>query len=204
MIWERDTTVGCPDVDEGNATSVGEIVILQEDSTYSITVTAFNSAGSSNTTVTVMTMEAGERDGHCYNIIVVIVFSVCCVLFFTAPTAPPTSITTSSTQNTITVQWEEVACINCNGDITGYSVRVMGENDMNVTLREATISGLSPSTVYNVSVAAVNSMGTGPYSDVIMVETSGIVPHSTVCAILLVFIILQGLYQCHSTLRPLL
>ena len=83
----------------------------------------------------------------------------------------------------------EVACIDHNGNITGYSVRVNGDNDMNVTLREATISGLSPSTVYNVSVAAVNSMGTGPYSDVIMVETSGIVPHSTVCAILLVFIL---------------
>ena len=65
-----------------------------------------------------------------------------------------------------------------------------GENDMIVTLREATISGLSPSTVYNVVVAAMNSMGTGTYSDVIMVETSGIVPHSRVCAILLVFIII--------------
>ena len=65
-IRERDTTVGCPDVDEGNATSVGKIVNLQENSTYSITVTAFNSAGSSDTTVTAMTMEAGERDsGHC-------------------------------------------------------------------------------------------------------------------------------------------
>ena len=95
------------------------------------------------------------------------------MIFFTAPTGPPTSITTSSTRNTITVLWEEVACIDRNGDITGYSIRVNGENDMNVTLREATISGLSPSTVYTVSVAAINSMGTGPYSDVIMVETLG-------------------------------
>ena len=62
----RDITVGCPDVDKGMATSVGEIVNLQEDSTYSITVTAFNSAGSSDITVTAMTMEAGERDGYCY------------------------------------------------------------------------------------------------------------------------------------------
>ena len=68
VIRERDITVGCPDVDEGNATSFGEIVNLQEDSTYTITVTAFNSAGSSevSNTVTAMTMEAGERDGHCY------------------------------------------------------------------------------------------------------------------------------------------
>ena len=66
VIWERDITVGCPDVDEGMATSVGELMNLQEHSTYSITVTAFNSAGSSDTTLTPMTMEAGERDsGHC-------------------------------------------------------------------------------------------------------------------------------------------
>ena len=66
VIWQRDTTVGCPDVDEGMATNVGEIVNLQEDSTYYTTVTAFNSAGSSDTTLTPMTMEDGERDsGHC-------------------------------------------------------------------------------------------------------------------------------------------
>ena len=66
VIWERDITVGCPDVDEGMATSVGELMNLQEDSTYSITVTAFNSAGSSDITVTAMTMETGERNGYCY------------------------------------------------------------------------------------------------------------------------------------------
>ena len=127
------------------------------------------------------------------------------MIFFTVPTGPPTSITTSSTRNTITVLWEEVACIDRNGNITGYSVHVTGENDMIVTLREASISGLSPSTVYNVSVAAINSMGTGPYSDVIMVETlGGIFAHNMVCAILLVFIILQELYHCHSPLHPLL
>ena len=63
VMWQRDTAVGCPDVDEGMTTNVGEIMNLQEDSTYSITVVAFNSAGSSevSNTVTAMTMEAGER-----------------------------------------------------------------------------------------------------------------------------------------------
>ena len=61
VIWVRDITVGCSNEDEGMATSVGEIANLQEDSNYTITVTAFNSAGNSETSVTVMTMEAGER-----------------------------------------------------------------------------------------------------------------------------------------------
>ena len=38
--------------------------------------------------------------------------------------------------------------------------------------RQATISGLSPSTVYTVQVAAVNGAGTGPYSGV-YVRTKG-------------------------------
>ena len=85
---------------------------------------------------------------------------------------------TSSTRDTITVQWEEVDCIDRNGDITGYSIRAMtsGEDDRMETVgdvREATISGLSPSTEYTVSVAAVNYQDTGPYSDGMMVETAG-------------------------------
>ena len=61
VMWERDTSIGCSDEDEGSATSIGEITDLQEDSVYTITVTASNSAGSSEDTVTAMTLEAGER-----------------------------------------------------------------------------------------------------------------------------------------------
>ena len=61
VMWERDISIGCSDEDEGNATSIGEITGLQEDSSYTITVTASNSAGSSEDTVTAMTLEAGER-----------------------------------------------------------------------------------------------------------------------------------------------
>ena len=33
------------------------------------------------------------------------------------------------------------------------------------SVTEATISGLTPSTTYSIEVAAVNSVGTGAYSD---------------------------------------
>ena len=66
MMWERDTSVGCSDEDEGSATiitSLYDITGLEEDSSYTITVTASNSAGSSavSNTVTAMNLEAGER-----------------------------------------------------------------------------------------------------------------------------------------------
>ena len=42
----------------------------------------------------------------------------------------------------------------------------MTERSINVAsnARQATVSGLSPSTLYTVQVAAVNGAGTGPYS----------------------------------------
>ena len=66
VMWQRDTTVGCPDVDEGSHrinTTLYDIIRLEENSSYIITVTASNSAGSSevSNTVTAITDEAGEK-----------------------------------------------------------------------------------------------------------------------------------------------
>ena len=98
----------------------------------------------------------------------------------TVPSAGPASVTAGTvTVNSITVQWEEVPCLRRNGEITGYTVvaRTIGEDDVFVNIdiddgREATISGLIPSTQYSVAVAAVNSAGTGPFNGII-VETAG-------------------------------
>ena len=69
VMWQRDTSV-CPGDDEGSmsvtTTDISTshtITIQQEDSDYSITVTAVNAAGSSalSHAVTAVTREAGER-----------------------------------------------------------------------------------------------------------------------------------------------
>ena len=96
--------------------------------------------------------------------------------------APPTSVGTSDvTSSSITVQWGAVDCIHRNGDITGYSVwyGVQGsgstqtESVLGGATTEATISGLTHSTTYEIEVAAVNSAGTGVYSNSITAETDG-------------------------------
>ena len=68
VMWQRDTSIGCSDEDEGNTTITSistsyDIMGLEEDSSYTITVTASNSAGNSavSSTVIAMTLEAGER-----------------------------------------------------------------------------------------------------------------------------------------------
>ena len=90
----------------------------------------------------------------------------------TVPSEAPASVTNGTiTVTSITVLWQEVTCLGRNGNITGYIVRTMrtGENDIVVEVAgdvmEATVSGLYMATEYTVQVAAMNSVGTGPYSD---------------------------------------
>ena len=69
-----------------------------------------------------------------------------------------------------------------NGDITGYSVQygVVGSGStqtMSVSggsVTEATISSLMSSTTYSIRVAAVNSAGTGEFSNIMFQLTEGI------------------------------
>ena len=67
MMWQRDTSGECSDEDEGSTTitdgSTSCVIMgIEEDSSYSITVTATNSAGSAvSDAVTAVTLEAGER-----------------------------------------------------------------------------------------------------------------------------------------------
>ena len=71
-------------------------------------------------------------------------------------------------------------CIDRNGEITGYIVeaRISGTliRTVNVndgSAREATVSGLNPTTAYTVTVAAVNSADSGSFSDGISITTAG-------------------------------
>ena len=108
------------------------------------------------------------------------------------PTGPPTSVTNGTiTSNSITVQWEEVACLDRNGEITGYTARAITSGRVEGTaivsgdVRQATITGLTPSTQYIVQVAVVNSAGSGPFSPIATFTTDGtyllchILPHYT-------------------------
>ena len=181
VLWQRVTSVGCSEVDSGSTTTTitdtsYTIAGLEEDSSYSITVRASNTAGNEDSNaVTAMTLEAGERDSQYY--------ASCHMFCSAAPSAPPDSVTAATTATTITVQWGEVDCIHRNGEITGYSVRYgeMGtaEEDKTVRLvsgddnRQTVISGLTPSTDYTIEVAAVNVIGTGSYSTSIVQETNG-------------------------------
>ena len=72
-----------------------------------------------------------------------------------------------------------MSCLDRNGVITGYIAQAVrngmieGTASVGGIARQATISGLSSSTLYSVQVAAMNGAGTGPYSGVLSVRTNG-------------------------------
>ena len=76
-----------------------------------------------------------------------------------------TLIPVNSTANNLT--WNEVNCSQRNGLITGYTVMISNSSinyNFNSTERYIIIlNDLVFGSVYNISVAAVNSVGRGPY-----------------------------------------
>ena len=69
MLWQRDTSVECPDVDdEGSVNITGgfstyTIAGLEEDSSYNITlIVSDGEVTEVSNTITAMTLEAGEKE----------------------------------------------------------------------------------------------------------------------------------------------
>ena len=82
---------------------------------------------------------------------------------------------TSVSPSTITLGWGSVPCIHQNGEIKGYTVEygAMGSGDKQTVETSVTLSSLTPGINYEISVAAVNGAGTGPYSTGISILTTG-------------------------------
>ena len=63
--------------------------------------------------------------------------------------------------------WEEVDCVQHNGRIIEYIVIISNNSDtynLTSTERYITVNDLVLGGIYNISVAAVNSIGSGPFS----------------------------------------
>ena len=85
---------------------------------------------------------------------------------------------TSVSSSTLTVQWGSVPCIHQNGEITGYTIQygAMGSGDketVETSETEVTLSSLTPETNYEISVAAVNTEGTGVSENISATTSAG-------------------------------
>ena len=81
---------------------------------------------------------------------------------------------TVSSRN-ITVNWNEIPCIQRNGRNIRYEVEFGPSGGVTTSMisgRSFTANGLTPFTNYTFQVHGVNSEGGGPYSNLINITTS--------------------------------
>ena len=104
------------------------------------------------------------------------------MLWFAAPSASPEVVSGSTVGSSIIhVSWGEVPCPQHNGKITGYIVeysrRGGGVEDLervevSTNNHAILISGTFTELELRVRVAAVNEIGTGPFSDPVLIVRS--------------------------------
>ena len=133
---------------------------------YTITVRAGNVLGQSDLILT---------NGATIPIAGLSIIFKCFISFFSiVPSGWPILFQVSavnSTANNLT--WNEVNCSQRNGLITGYTVMISNSSiayNFNSTERYIILNDLVFGTVYNISIAAVNSVGRGPFSNPMTIE----------------------------------
>ena len=107
------------------------------------------------------------------------IIAIAFFLTITAPTGSPGVPTASMTMSTsITLTWTEIDVAERNGVITSYIIQYREGVNRNITINTQSkstthlITGLKPFTQYTFTVAGVNSVNTGPFSNKTIVVTA--------------------------------
>ena len=140
------------------------LIGLYSGMNYTISVRAGNIIGQSD-------FSAINEDTLSSNGISMLIITSCLTCYFTGPPGAPQDLMLLQPINNLT--WNEVNCSQHNGLITGYIVIISNSSityNLTSTERYIILNDLVFGTEYNISVAAVNSVGRGPFSDPIVVE----------------------------------
>lgn len=111
-----------------------------------------------------------------WHIIVIIISFFILPRLFIGPGAPPQNVTGYNTSSTsINVTWNEVPKDKQHGDITRYTVMYNKTtnviNKSEITEKFFELKVLDKYTIYDIKVLAATSVGDGPASDPIKVQT---------------------------------
>ena len=94
-------------------------------------------------------------------------FTLLIIFIFSAPNGTVSDLRVTTNFTSITVRWQPVMCFEQNGIILQYTVNYtessINKGPFNITMMSFIASSLYPGTSYTVKIAAVNSIGLGPY-----------------------------------------
>ena len=145
--------------------------------TYQWAVSAFTIGEGPFTPIQTITTPQDGRE-----LIVELVYTTMILLYFllhdtTVPSGAPQSFTALSTGvTTISLAWQLPLLADRNGIITGYTVTLSSVSStetrqITTTYTNLTVTSLSPYTTYECIVAAYTTVGEGPPSNIILVQT---------------------------------
>ena len=92
----------------------------------------------------------------------------------TAPSGPPTSLSVEPVNISLyNISWNQIDCYQHNGHITSYII-LISRDDIEFNISSTTVyiltSDLVLGKVYNISVAGINDIGMGPFSEPVSFE----------------------------------
>ena len=87
-----------------------------------------------------------------------------------APSVGPVPVLVSATQRSIAIHWDGIDCIDGNGPMITYVVRLDGRETTTTSYTMATFTNLNPMTTYSVDVRSQNPSGQGPFGPALSVE----------------------------------
>uniref|UniRef100_A0A1X7T1A2 Fibronectin type-III domain-containing protein n=1 Tax=Amphimedon queenslandica TaxID=400682 RepID=A0A1X7T1A2_AMPQE len=157
-------TPSCPQL--SSVTETVSVAPHQSTTTYSYTLIGLYSGMNYNITVRAGNVLGGSNPSSIGDD----------TLSSSVPTGVPNSLSLLQPINNLT--WNEVNCSQRNGLITGYTMMISNSSityNLTSTKTYIILNDLIFGTEYIISVAAINSVGRGPFSDLIVVEI-GIVP----------------------------
>ena len=91
-----------------------------------------------------------------------------------APSGPPTSLSVESVNISLyNISWNQIDCYQRNGHIISYII-LISRDDIEFNISSTTVyiltSNLVLGKVYNISVAGINDIGMGPFSEPVRFE----------------------------------
>ena len=108
-----------------------------------------------------------------YVLIVVKLFSLCSIVV-PQGTVPHNSVQISAiSATTYRIVWSQIDCLLYNGEFVGYTVDISNSSTsftINTTSTQVVTSDLVAGVQYSITVAVVNVVGVGPYSDATVFE----------------------------------